>query len=205
MKNGLAIIAPSGTGKATICECLIGLRPDLFVMAPSACTREAKEERHGKKYLTLTFDVFEQMIREGKFLEYNKYPAKNERGYNYYGTLKEDYEKIVASGKVPLLDIDVEGVVQCSSFMTVQLFVFALICEIEEIETRLRERGSESDEQIAVRLDTGKKELAKYPNLKRIDIIHELIAYGAGKIPGVTANEILNKFLAVFAPPMPVV
>ena len=191
--NGIVIFGPSGIGKATICQELIKIEPELFVPASSATSREQKEERHGKRYTCTTHEGFEKMIVNGAFLEWNKYPSKHERGYHYYGTLRKDYEDMVSVGKVPLLDIDINGMTQAKSILKQQLYSIALAGQIEVVESRLRERGSESEDQIRVRLETGQIELGKYRDLKRVDIIDEIVWYGLGEEPEPTARKIYEK------------
>ncbi len=188
--NGVVIFGPSGIGKATICEELIKLEPDLFVPVSSATSRAPKEEKHGKKYICMTHEEFEVMITKGELLEWNKYPSKHPLGYHYYGTLRKDYEELVIAGKVPLLDIDINGMVQSKSILKDKIYSIGLSGEIEEIESRLRNRGSESEEAIRIRLETGKIELAKYKDFKRVDIIDKIVWYGLGEKPEPTARKI---------------
>ncbi len=196
MPNGIVFCAVAGTGKATIITELIALRPDLFETVGSATTRAPKKEAHGKKYLHTSHEGFEAMIANESVLEWNKYPSSNEFGFNYYGTTRASYEDIVNRGKIALFDLEINGLKQLKKILpSNEILGLFLSAELEEIIKRLTKRGTESAEEIATRIETGKQEIALVPELKEQGIIDEVIWYGAGAHPGITANEILNFFL----------
>lgn len=183
-----AICGPAGVGKATLCLELITMFPGVFQVVGSYTTRDPKPEIHGKEYEFCTHDEFKQYVADGKIMEHNNYTGKN-----LYGTSKESHDKIVASGKIPLFDIDINGALQLKKFPGMDdLQIFFLECELDEQKRRLEGRGVETAEQIASRLETGKEELERAPQLKSQGEIHQLIPYGKGAERKETALKLHN-------------
>ena len=181
----VAICAPGGTGKATLCLMLITIFPNLFEVVGSYTTREAKEEKHGKKYIHVTREEFIKLRDAGKIMESNDYT-----GEHLYGTSRESYEAIIESGKIPLFDIDITGVEQLrNTLSTDEFLVFFLDCDIEEIERRLRNRGTENESQIQKRLTTGRSELKISKTLAEVKVINNIVPYGVGADAEITARR----------------
>lgn len=179
-----AIVGPAGTGKATLCLMLITIFPNLFEVVGSYTTRDLKEEIHGKKYTKVTREEFIRLKDEGKIMESNDYT-----GTHLYGTSRESYDAIIEAGKIPLFDIDINGVLQIRNILGADEFlVFFLECEIEEIERRLRGRNTENNEQIIKRIETGKKENESAKALAAVNVINELVPYGVGMTAEPTAR-----------------
>lgn len=180
----VAISAPGGTGKATLCLMLITIFPNLFEVVGSYTTRDAKEEKHGKKYIHVTHEEFKKLKEAGKIMESNDYT-----GEHLYGTSRESYDEIIAAGKIPLFDIDINGAHQLRNTLGTDEFLsFFLNCEIDEIERRLRGRGTENEQQILKRLETGKKELELLPSFHNLKVINEIVPYGVGADAELTAK-----------------
>lgn len=195
--QAIAISAVAGTGKATVSKELIALRPDLYEPVGSITTRPPKPEAHGKKYeYASSHEEFEQFIREGKVLEFNKYASNTtDKGFHYYGTSRASYEDIIARGKVGLLDVDINGLCQMSPILGDSLLSVFLGCEREENHRRLLMRGTESIEEIEARMLTGDTERERVPSLVDQGIIRRIIWYGVAAQAGFAANEIHNLFL----------
>ncbi len=150
------ISAPSGTGKTTLCENLRAT-PD-FIYSVSCTTRPPRAgEVDGADYHFLTHDEFKRRIDAGEMLEY-----ANVHG-NYYGTLKGNVTDALAAGTDVLLDIDVQGAstIRKTDDPLVRsslVDVFIMPPTLEELERRLRKRGTETETQVQQRLTTGREE-----------------------------------------------
>jgi guanylate kinase len=150
------ISAPSGTGKTTLCENLRAT-PD-FIYSVSCTTRlPRKGEVDGVDYHFLQKEDFLHRIERGEMLEYALVHD------NYYGTLKATVKEALDQGTDVLLDIDVQGAatIRKTDDALVRdslVDVFIMPPTIEELERRLRKRGSETEEQVQQRLRTGREE-----------------------------------------------
>jgi len=156
--------APSGTGKTTLCENLRAT-PD-FIYSVSCTTRAPRPgEVDGTDYHFLSREEFLGKIERGEMLEY-----ANVHG-NYYGTLKATVKEALAHGTDVLLDIDVQGAATIRQTDDAMLRdslvdVFIMPPTLEELEKRLRKRGTESEEQVKRRLHTGHEEMKLWPLYK---------------------------------------
>ncbi len=149
--------APSGSGKTTIVKHLLTKFPNLG-FSISACTRDrrGRNEEHGKDYYFLTPEEFISKIDEQAFAEWQEvYPG------GFYGTLKSEIERVWASGKHVIFDVDVKGGVNLKKeYGDKALSIFVKAPSIEELERRLRERGTESEEKISARVFKMKFEMS---------------------------------------------
>ncbi|OGR35661.1 MAG: guanylate kinase [Desulfovibrionales bacterium GWA2_65_9] len=149
----LVISAPSGAGKSTLVERLRAEFPH-FAYSISCTTRAPRgEEKNGVDYHFLTREEFTARREAGYFAEWAEVHG------NLYGTPKAPVEEHLAGGRDVLFDIDVQGALQVKSVFPQGLFVFIMPPSREELERRLRGRGTDSDEAIARRLGNALGEL----------------------------------------------
>ena len=141
--------APSGSGKTTIVKQLLENNPNLG-FSISACTRDkrGRSEQDGQDYYFLTPDEFRRKIDEDAFVEWEEvYPGA------YYGTLKSEIERIWASGKHVIFDVDVKGGLALKNYYKERaLAIFVKVPSLEILEERLRSRGTESEESLSKRI-----------------------------------------------------
>ena len=154
-QGGVAVIAgPSGSGKSTICARLCE-RPG-FHFSVSATTRAPRPgERDGVDYSFVTREAFEAMREHGEILEFSEHFG------NLYGTPREPVETAVAAGQVVVLDIDVNGAEQVRRLMPEARLIFVRPPSREELERRLRSRGTEDDAAVRSRLRRADMEMAR--------------------------------------------
>jgi guanylate kinase len=157
MKKIIVFAGPSGVGKSTLCHMALRYFPDTFSFAVSATTRSPRlQEMHGKDYFFLSQEQFKEKIENEEFIEWEEvYPER------FYGTLCSEYDRIVSEGKKMLLDIDVVGALNIKEkFGDDALIIFIKPESLEELERRLYERKSESQEDIKNRVERFRKELS---------------------------------------------
>lgn len=158
MKQGRLIVfsAPSGSGKTTLVHHLLGQPGLKLAFSVSATSREKRPaEIDGKDYYFISNELFKQKISEGNFVEYEEVYKGT-----YYGTLKSELERIWASGKNIIFDIDVVGGLNIKrQFPEQTLAVFVRPPSVEELEKRLRNRQTEGEEKIRMRVEKASKEL----------------------------------------------
>lgn len=149
--------APSGSGKTTIVRELLK-RFDCFEFSISATSRKPRgEERDGVDYYFLSNDEFRARVGRDEFVEWEEVYAGT-----CYGTLRSEVERIWAKGNVILFDVDVMGGIKLKRlFGDDACSVFIMPPSVEELERRLRGRGTDAEEVIRKRIDKAEFELSK--------------------------------------------
>lgn len=162
MKKGVFIFsAPSGSGKTTILKPILEKLKDKFSFSISATTRPAREgEKDEVDYYFITPEKMREHIEKGDFLEWEEvYPGK------YYGTFKSELDRIWKQGKYVIFDIDVKGGVNIKNILQDQAYsIFIMPPSIKELERRLRNRNTESEETLKERLSRAKMEISLSEN-----------------------------------------
>jgi guanylate kinase len=167
MKKGKLIVfsAPSGSGKTTIVRHLLGKEDLNLEFSISAATREARgEEVSGKDYYFMSLQEFKNHIKNEDFVEWEEVYRDN-----FYGTLKSEVERIWAKDKNVIFDIDVSGGLRIKhKFPEETLAVFVKPPSVDELKRRLKERSTESDDKINMRIAKASVELATAPQFDKI-------------------------------------
>lgn len=157
--TALVISGPSGAGKSTVCKRLMEIEEDLHFSVSCTTRSPRKGEENGVDYHFLSRDEFDEKVSRGEFLEFAEVHGE------MYGTLREEVEKYVRARRNVLLDIDVQGARQVRSRIINSMlgyyteYVFVGPPSFEELEKRLRGRGTDSEEVIQRRLKNAVKEL----------------------------------------------
>jgi len=166
-KQGKLIVfsAPSGSGKTTIVQHLLAQNDLNLEFSVSATSREPREEEEdGKHYYFITFQEFKQHIKNDDFLEWEEVYRDN-----FYGTLKSEIERIWKKGKNVIFDIDVVGGLQIKKkYPDRTLAVFVKPPSVDELKRRLKERKTENDDKINMRIAKASIELATAPQFDYI-------------------------------------
>jgi len=177
MSNKVIIFsAPSGAGKSTIVNHILGLRNDLEFSISATSRAPRGQEQHGVEYYFFSADEFRQMIAEDKFVEHEEvYPG------SFYGTLRSEVERIWDKGNAIVFDIDVQGGVNLKRIFGEQaLSVFIQAPSVEILRERLIGRGTDTMEAIERRVAKAKSEME----------------FAAGKFDYVLVNDDLQTALA---------
>lgn len=154
MARLVVVSGPSGVGKTTVCNLLLA-RPE-FERVVTATTRDPRgNERNGVDYHFLDRPTFDTWIEEDRFLEWAEVYG------NRYGSPRAGAESILATGRFPLLNIDVQGAASLKASGLACTRVFLLPPSMEVLEQRLRGRGTDDEETVARRLAIARDELAQ--------------------------------------------
>ncbi len=154
LKKLIIITGPSGVGKGTVVKEILNKDNDIW-LSISATTRKPRVgEKEGKNYYFLSEERFKDMIDKKEFLEWAQFAG------NYYGTLLSTVNEKIEKGLIVLLEIEVEGAKQIKEKFPEALSIFLLPPSNEELEKRIRNRGTENEEAINERLSRAKYEIA---------------------------------------------
>jgi len=190
MTKGKLIVfsAPSGSGKTTIVKHLLNVDKLNLAFSISAASRNKRgEEVDGEDYYFLSLDEFKHKIEQDEFLEWEEVYKDN-----FYGTLRSEVERIWAKGKHVIFDIDVVGGLAIKKqFPENTLAVFVQPPSLEELERRLRDRQTESEDKILMRLAKSTKELS---SAKEFDVI---LYNDVLKVAKEEAESLIGNFTAV--------
>lgn len=148
--------APSGAGKSTIINYLLGKDLGLEFSISATCRSPRGQEQHGREYYFFTSDEFKQKIASQEFLEYEEvYPGC------FYGTLKSEIDRIWAKGHTVLFDVDVVGGVNIKQkFGNQALAIFIQPPSVEILKERLIGRATDAPEKIEQRIAKAEFEMA---------------------------------------------
>lgn len=136
----------AGAGKGTVVKTLLDKYTN-YAISISATTRKPREgEQEGVSYFFKTVEEFEQLIKEGNFIEYARYVD------NYYGTPKTFVEEMRCAGKDVILEIEVQGALNIKKQYPNAVLIFVTPPDSKELEERLRGRGTEDEATIAKRM-----------------------------------------------------
>lgn len=156
MKKGKLFIisGPSGSGKGSICKKLMTMDDDI-VMSVSVTTRKPRHgEVHGREYFFIDRDEYMEMLSGGALLEH-----ASVYGETMYGTPREPVIGWLDDGRDVILEIDVQGAFQVRENYPESVLIFILPPSIEELESRIVGRGSETDETMKARLAEARNEI----------------------------------------------
>jgi guanylate kinase len=176
VKKAIIISAPSGAGKTTIVKHLLSVFAELE-FSVSACSRPKREkETEGIDYYFITADQFREKTANNEFIEWQEvYPG------SYYGTLKSEMNRIWSEGKIPIFDVDVYGGINLKKYFgDLALAIFIQPPSLQELENRLRHRGTESEENLLTRLNKVEKELTFSDKFDRV-IVNDEISTASNK------------------------
>lgn len=166
----LIITAPSGAGKTSITRHLMQQFPQL-AFSVSAATRQARgTEKNGIDYYFISPEEFKQKIKDKEFAEWEMvYEGK------YYGTLKSELERIWANNQIPVLDIDVKGALHVQQQYPINtLSIFIEPPSVNELKSRLKGRGTETEESLAARVNKAAYEISFKTHFDKVIVNDDL-------------------------------
>ena len=177
--------APSGSGKTTIVRELLKRFPQ-FEFSISATSRKPRgEEQHGIDYYFLSIEEFRERVSNDEFVEWEEVYEGT-----CYGTLRSEMERIWAKGNVIVFDVDVMGGINIKRlFNEDACSIFIMPPSVEELERRLRGRGTDSEEVIQKRIAKAEFELSKSSEFD-FTVVNDQLSLAIDE-----ASEIINNFL----------
>ena len=149
------VSAPSGAGKSTLCRRLRQHFHDLAYSVSHTTRAPRPGEIHGSDYFFISREEFEAGIHAQRWAEWAQVHG------NYYGTSALEIQGALTAGKIVLMDIDVQGTRQIKRRFPQSVAVFVMPPSLAELETRLRKRGSDGEQVIALRLKNALEEMAQ--------------------------------------------
>lgn len=169
----IVLSAPSGVGKTTIARQLMARRTDVGYSVSCTTRPPRTGERDGVDYHFLDDAEFDARLERGEFAEWAVVHGRR------YGTLRTEVERVLASGRHVIMDIDVQGAAQFAKAFPASVLIFVLPPSAEALVERLRGRKSETDAELAVRLRTARAELRAvehYPHVVVNDDLDRAVA-----------------------------
>ena len=182
----MVIAAPSGCGKTTIAKAILAKYPAML-FSVSATTRPIRAgEVHGKDYFFLTKQEFEERVKIGDLVEWEEIYG------NYYGTLKSEIERALATGHVMLFDIDVKGALSIKHhFEKDAVLIFIKPPSFEVLKARLENRNTENPESLKRRLERMPMELEQGPKFD-YQVVNDDLQTAINEVDAIIAPHIQN-------------
>lgn len=182
----MVLSGPSGVGKGTVCAALRKTGTEL-VYSVSATTRQPREgEVHGVNYFFKTREEFSAMIESDDLLEYAEYCG------NYYGTPREFVEETLASGQDIILEIEVQGALKVRKKFPEGVFIFLLPPSLDELQSRIVTRGTETEDVIRSRMSIAREELRLMEHYDYA-IVNDQVEAACGRIQAILTAERCRK------------
>jgi guanylate kinase len=174
-----------GAGKGTLVEELLRREPSVS-LAVSATTRARRPgEDDGVHYWFIPDDEFDRRLAASEFLEYHVFPWGQRSG-----TLISELDRIRAEGKVPLLELEPNGARAVQARIREAVLVFIAAPSFEELERRLRERGTETPGEIEERLELSKRQFEEVAGQCDFVIVNDELERAAGELVDIVRRSL---------------
>ena len=186
MSNGQHLIVlsgPAGSGKDTVVQYLVEHHPEVEVSVSMTTRDKRPGEREGVNYYYISTEEFERRIAAGEALEYTNYCG------NYYGTPKSEVDKRIEYGITVILVIEVVGAANVKRIYPGATTIFVLPPNMEELERRLRVRGSEDEATIQKRLRRAETEIARSADYDE-HVVNDVVEDCADRIFSIIQNRL---------------
>lgn len=168
-KGSLFIVsAPSGSGKTTLCKKLVSSLPGLTFSVSYTTRKPRTDEENDRDYTFVSREDFISMAGQGEFIEWASVHGE------FYGTSKRRVEELLDAGNDVILDIDIQGAAQIRKKYHEGTYIFILPPSLDILKKRLRERMTDSQEEIQKRLNTALQEIKSYSNYDYV-IINDVL------------------------------
>jgi guanylate kinase len=188
IKNRVLIIsAPSGAGKSTLVNHLLKSGLPLAFSVSATSRKPRGKEVNGREYYFIRAAEFKRKIKAGEFVEWQEVYQNH-----YYGTLKKELDRITKEGCIPLFDVDAKGGINLKKiFGDSALSIFIMPPSVEELRARLIKRGTETPEDIKMRVEKAFSEILLADSFDRV-IVNDDLKRASGEICSVV-KEFLGR------------
>lgn len=176
------VSSPSGGGKGTIIRHVLDVVPNLSYSVSYTTRAPRLNEVDGREYFFVSRETFEEMIAAGEFLEWACVHG------NYYGTAKNRVLEETAAGADIILEVDVQGAASVRQLLMDSVSIFILPPSYEVLKRRLIDRGTDSPQELEVRLRNAPDELRQYSSFDYV-IINDQVAAAAGQLASIIHAE----------------
>lgn len=176
------VSSPSGGGKGTIIRHVLDCVDNLSYSVSFTTRAPRSSETHGREYFFITRETFDEMVAAGEFLEWACVHG------NYYGTSRRQIVEETGAGLDIVLEVDVQGAASVRQLLMDSVSVFILPPSYEVLKQRLIARGTDSPEQLEVRLRNAPEELKQYSSFDYV-IINDEIERAAGQLASIIYAE----------------
>lgn len=183
----VVISGPSGVGKGTLLEELLKEFPKSFAFSVSHTTRKPRDgEENGKQYHFVTYESFQDLVAKNGFLEYTEFSG------NCYGTSKRAVEEVLESGRICILEVDINGVKSIKKSDLNARYIFVTAPSLKNLEERLRSRGSETEESLKKRLATASEAISysEEPGIYDHIIVNDDLSEAYQKLKSILIEDI---------------
>lgn len=182
--KGLLIVisGPSGAGKGTLCKALLERNNNLNISVSMTTRSPRAGEQDGINYFFTDREKFQEMINNNEFLEYACVYD------NYYGTPRYYVEDMVEEGKDVILEIDIQGALKVKEVYEEGVFIFIVPPSMEELQNRIKKRGSETEESLIKRFKSAYKEL-NYVSKYNYVVINDTVENAVQKLQSIILAE----------------
>lgn len=180
------VAAPSGAGKSSLVNAVLAKEPGIALSISFTSRAPRPGERHAQHYHFVSKDEFERMVAAGDFFEHALVHG------DYKGTARQSVEPQLAAGKDVLLEIDWQGARQVREKMPDCVSVFILPPSRDALQTRMRNRGQDSEETIARRLAAAREEMGHYDEFDYV-IVNEHFDAAAAELRAIFVAHRLRR------------
>lgn len=176
------VSSPSGGGKGTIIREVLDVVPNLSYSVSFTTRAPRPGELNGREYFFISREVFNEMVVSGEFLEWACVHG------NYYGTAKQQVAEETAAGVDIVLEVDVQGAASVRQLLLDSVSIFILPPSYEVLKERLIARGTDSPEELEVRLRNAPEELRQYSAFDYV-IINDEVDRAAAQLASIIYAE----------------
>lgn len=178
----MVLSGPSGVGKDAVLDRLKAMDRSLYFAVTATTRQRRSEEVDGVNYYFVSRDRFQQMVSDGELLEWAEVYG------NYYGVPRRQVEEALESGRDVVVKVDVQGAMTLKQAMPQALMIFLVAPSVEEMKSRLRNRRTESVEDMQRRMDTADHEMRQRDKFDYV-VVNDEVGRAVVRIEDIIKSE----------------